>query len=223
VKPEKMPSNSKQRRANSNDNSDDDDEDYESEVDNNNSSSSNNNRRKQRMEEMEARAVEKAKAHADAAFRPSPSILNANSAAVLLQQVDGPSLRTYKTTDAVYVGRSVPVRAGSRWNVPIHVSTPGSVVEYAVELDQHDVEFGITAEREEGITVVRVRARYFLIFFVLRCLFAEFSVEKRDRRKRETILIFPLLSTHGDLYTRLFFWQLRPPKTLTGNIPHPRR
>jgi len=116
--------------------------------------------RKQRLEEMEAKAVDKAKANADAAFRPPPSVLNAQSATVLLQQVDGPSLKTYKDTESVYVGRSVPVAAGGHLNVPINVSTPGSVVEYAVELKGYDISFGIKAEREEGVTVVKVRTVY---------------------------------------------------------------
>jgi hypothetical protein len=113
--------------------------------------------RQHRLEEMEAKAVDKAKASADAAFRPPPSVLNAQSAQVLLQQVDGPSLKTYQSTESVYVGRSVPVAAGGKLNVPINVSTPGSVVEYAVELKGYDINFGITAEREEGITVVKVQ------------------------------------------------------------------
>jgi hypothetical protein len=109
-----------------------------------------------RLEEMEAKAVDKAKASADAAFRPAPSVFNAPSADILLQQVDGPSLQTYQGTESVYVGRSVPVAAGGKLNIPIHVSTPGSVVAYAVELKAHDIYFSIMAEREEGVTVVKV-------------------------------------------------------------------
>jgi hypothetical protein len=121
-----------------------------------------------RLEEMEAKAVDKAKASADAAFRPPPSVLNAQSAQVLLQQVDGPSLKTYQGTESVYVGRSVPVAAGGKLNVPINVSTPGSVVEYAVELKSLDINFGITAEREEGITVVSwIFLRYFVLFVLV--------------------------------------------------------
>jgi hypothetical protein len=130
-------------------------------------------RQQQRLEEMEAKAVDKAKASADAAFRPPPSVLNAQSAQVLLQQVDGPSLKTYQGTESVYVGRSVPVAAGGKLNVPINVSTPGSVVEYAVELKGYDINFGITAEREEGITVVKVGLIAFLLSSSLgsRCAF----------------------------------------------------
>jgi hypothetical protein len=109
-----------------------------------------------RLAEMEAKAVDKAKAASDAAFRPPPSVLNAQSARVLLEQVDGPSLKTYEGTESVYVG-SVPINAGGHLNVPINVSTPGSVVEYAVEIKQFDIEFSIKAEREEGVTIVKVR------------------------------------------------------------------
>lgn len=112
--------------------------------------------RQQQLEEMEAKAVDKAKANADAAFRPPQSILNAQSATVLLQQVDGPSLKTYQNNESVYVGRSVPVAAGGKLNLPIIVSTPGSVVEYAVEIKAYDIGFAIKAEREEGITIVKV-------------------------------------------------------------------
>jgi hypothetical protein len=113
--------------------------------------------RQHRLEEMEAKAVDKAKASADAAFRPAPSVLNAQSAQVLLAQVDGPSLQTYEGTESIYVGRAVPIAAGGKLNIPINVSTPGSVVAYAVELKAYDINFSITAEREEGVTVVKVR------------------------------------------------------------------
>ena len=127
------------------------------------------NAEKRRREEMEAKAVDRAKANADAAFRPSPSVLNAPSAAVLLQQVDGPSLDTYEGTESVYHGRAVPLAAGSKLNIPINVSTPGSVVEYSVDLTYYDVDFSITAEREEGVTIVKVRVNQRFICFRLHC------------------------------------------------------
>jgi hypothetical protein len=83
-------------------------------------------------------------------------LLNASSPAALLQQIDGPSLETYEGKQSVYVGRSVPVATGAKLIVPIQVTTPGSVVEYTVETKNYDLAFGITAEREEGITVVKV-------------------------------------------------------------------
>jgi hypothetical protein len=109
------------------------------------------------VEELEAQAVDQAKISADAAFRPPTSVWNATSPEALLQSVDGPNLHSYEAKASTYVGRSVPVAAGGNLVVPIQVSTPGSVVEYAVELQAHDVSFEITAEREEGVTVVKVR------------------------------------------------------------------
>lgn len=97
-----------------------------------------------------------ATATADDSFVPSPSLLNASSAKALLQQVDGPSLKDYEGKESVYVGRSVPVAVRSKVTVPIHVTAPGSVVEYAVESKGYDISFGITAEREEGVTIVKV-------------------------------------------------------------------
>jgi len=108
-----------------------------------------------RLQAMEAKAVAEATATADASYIPSASLLNAPTAAPLLKQVDGPSLQSYEGKESVYVGRSVPVAAGGTLKVPIQVSAPGSVVEYAVENKTHDFAFGITAEREEGITIVK--------------------------------------------------------------------
>lgn len=115
-----------------------------------------------RLQALEAKAVAEATATADAAFIPSPSLLNATTPGPLLKQVDGPSLQSYEGKESVYVGRSVPVSAGGILKVPIQVTTPGSVVEYAVENKSHDFAFGITAEREEGITVVKVRLFQFI-------------------------------------------------------------
>jgi hypothetical protein len=103
--------------------------------------------------------VVEATATADHAVTPSPSLLNASSAAALLKQVDGPSLEEYEGKESIYVGRSVPLAAGGMLTIPIQVTTPGSVVEYAVENKQYDIGFGITAEREEGITMVKVREK----------------------------------------------------------------
>jgi hypothetical protein len=105
---------------------------------------------------MEAKAVAEATATADDSFIPSPSLLNASTAESLLKQVDGPSLAEYEGKESVYVGRSVPVAVRSKITVPIHVTAPGSVVEYAVESKLFDISFGITAEREEGVTIVKV-------------------------------------------------------------------
>lgn len=114
---------------------------------------------KKRLQALEAKAVAEATATADAAFQPSPSLLNASTASAVMAQIDGPSLKQYEGKESIYVGRSVPVAAGGELTVPIQVTTPGSVVEYAVENKQYDIGFSITAEREEGITIVKEPSR----------------------------------------------------------------
>lgn len=111
------------------------------------------------IEEMEAQAVDKAKAKSDSSFRPSTTVLNASTSAPLLAAVDGPSLKTYEGKESVYVGRSVPISAGGKLEIPIHVTTPGSVVEYSIELASLDVDVSIQAERDEGITIVKEMGR----------------------------------------------------------------
>lgn len=111
------------------------------------------------LQELEARAVDRAKATSDANFVPSLSILNATSAEPLLQQVDGSNLLDYDAKESVYVGRSVPIAAGATLTVPISVSVPGSVVEYAVELSAYDIGVGIEAERADETTTVKAPSR----------------------------------------------------------------
>ena len=79
--------------------------------------------KQKRLEDLEAKAVAEAKASADASFRPSPSLLNAASAQALMSQVDGPSLATYEGKESVYVGRSVPIAAGGKLEVPLQVTS----------------------------------------------------------------------------------------------------
>lgn len=131
-----------------------------------------------RLQELEAKAVAEATASADAAYTPSASLMNAVSAEPLLQQVDGPSLADYYDPnspagkESIYVGRSVPIAAGGSLTIPIQVSSPGSVVEYSVENKQYDFGFGITAEREEGLTIVKVRKVWGLFLVFVRTMVA---------------------------------------------------
>jgi len=134
-------------------------------ANNNSNGNSNNNddarhqksklEKQKRLEDLEAKAVAEAKESADSSFRPSPSLLNSSSPEALMSQVDGPPMDTYEGKESVYVGRSVSVAAGDKLSVPIQVSTPNSVVEYALEVKGYDLNVGITAEREDGITIVR--------------------------------------------------------------------
>jgi hypothetical protein len=101
------------------------------------------------------KAVDRAKAAVDSNFRPPASVWNSASANALMQQVDGPSLDTYESKDSIYVARAVPLAAGAKMDVPIHVTAPGSVVEYAVELAAYDIVFSVSAERDDSTTIVR--------------------------------------------------------------------
>ena len=84
--------------------------------------------------------------------------MNSTDPLAIMRQVDGlKDLTDYEEKESVYVGRSVPISAGGSLEIPIQVATPGSVVEYAVENKQYDFAFSITAERDESITVVKVR------------------------------------------------------------------
>jgi hypothetical protein len=132
-----------------------------------NINNNNNADAQKRLQALEARALAEATASADAAFVPSASLWNATTPTPLLEQVDGPSLSKYHGKESIYVGRSVPLSAGKTLKVPIQVSSPGSVVEYSVENKSLDVGFGITAEREQGVTIVKVCGLLFC--FVLFC------------------------------------------------------
>jgi len=48
------------------------------------------------------------------------------------------------------------VAAGGKLEVPIQVTSPGSVVEYYIEIASRDLAIAISAERDEGVTVVKV-------------------------------------------------------------------
>jgi len=108
-----------------------------------------------RQAKLEERAINEATASADSMYVPSPTLLASTSPLPLMEQVDGPSLKKYVTTPNVYMARSVPLAAGMKLEVPIHVSSGGSVVEYTVESEHYDVKLGIIAEREEKETVVK--------------------------------------------------------------------
>jgi hypothetical protein len=110
--------------------------------------------------ELEARAIAQAMHSADAAYYPSPSLLASDDPTPLLLQVDGPSLGEFNSTiPSVYQGKSVPIALRTRLDVPIHVVAGGSIVEYTISTDLYDIAFGVTAEREEGITNVKELVR----------------------------------------------------------------
>ena len=110
-------------------------------------------------EELEARAIAQAMQSADASYVPSPSLLTSDDPEPLLTQVDGPSFVNFDGKPSVYQAKSVPVALRAKFDVPIHVTAGGSVVEYEIATDDYDIAFGVTAEREEGVTNVKESAR----------------------------------------------------------------
>jgi len=109
--------------------------------------------------ELEARAIAQAMQSADASYVPSPSLLASDEAGPLLSQVDGPSLVDFNGKASVYQAKSVPVALRAKFDVPIHVTAGGSVVEYEISTAEYDIAFGVTAEREEGVTNVKESSR----------------------------------------------------------------
>ena len=176
--------------ANGNDGDDDDDDD-----DNNAPHNA----------ELEARAIAQAMHSADAAYYPSPSLLASDDPAPLLLQVDGPSLGEFHSTiPSVYQAKHLPVALRARFDVPIHVVAGGSIVEYTISTDLYDIAFGVTAEREEGITnvkeIVRVDSHIepvtgkFLVGSVPCALIFTFSNEYswfREKRVTYRIVVTP--------------------------------
>eukprot|EP00986_Skeletonema_menzelii_P004911 scaffold1713_cov145-Skeletonema_menzelii.AAC.12 len=109
--------------------------------------------------DSEARAIAEAMQSADESYVPSPSLLSAYDSAPLLAQVDGPDLTIFNSKPNVYQAKAVPVHLRGKLDIPIHVSAGGSVVEYEIHTDLYDIAFGVTAEREEGITNVKEKSR----------------------------------------------------------------
>jgi hypothetical protein len=129
------------------DDNDDDDEDDVSESN---------------AEELEARAIARAMQSADSAYVPSPSLLASDDPHALLSQVDGPNLienNIAVSQPSVYQAKSVPVALRAKFEVPIHVTAGGSVVQFEISTEEYDIAFGVTAEREEGITIVKESMR----------------------------------------------------------------
>jgi hypothetical protein len=111
------------------------------------------------VDEFEAKAIADATASADASYIPPQSLLASTSPYPLLRSVDGMSLKKYNPKPSEFNARAVPVPLRGKLNVPIHVTTRGSVVEYTVESLDFDIGFGVVAEREEGDTVVSPKRR----------------------------------------------------------------
>lgn len=96
---------------------------------------------------------------ADENYVPSQSLLSSSSPYPLIRSVDGISLKRYNPDPSRFSAKDVIVPLRGELTVPIHVVTSGSVVDYTVQSKDFDIGFGIVAEREEGVTVVKEKSR----------------------------------------------------------------
>lgn len=107
------------------------------------------------LDDAEARAIFEATTQSDLSYVPSAALLANPAAFPLIRQVDGIDLRTYNGSPSVYQAKNIPVARRSRLDLPIYVTSGGSMVEYAIETNAYDIAFGVTAERDEKETIVK--------------------------------------------------------------------
>jgi len=115
----------------------------------------NSNETKLKLDDAEARAIFEATTQSDLSYVPSPALLSNPSALPLIRQVDGVDLRVYNGSPSVYQAKNIPIARRGRLDLPIYVTSGGSMVEYVIESDGYDIAFGITAERDDKETVVK--------------------------------------------------------------------
>lgn len=108
------------------------------------------------LDESEMKAIAEATAAADANYVPSQTLLSSNSPYPLIRSVDGLSLKRFNPNPSKFCAKDVIIPLRGKLNVPVHVTTSGSIVDYIIKSKDFDIGFGVTAEREEGITVVKV-------------------------------------------------------------------
>mmetsp|Transcript_1388 Transcript_1388/g.2527 ORF Transcript_1388/g.2527 Transcript_1388/m.2527 type:complete len:328 (+) Transcript_1388:239-1222(+) len=109
--------------------------------------------------DSETEAIALATKAADESYVPSQSLMSSSSPYPLIRSVDGISLKKYNPDPSRFSAKDVIVPLRGKLNVPIHVTVSGSIVDYTVESKDFDIGFGVVAEREEGVTVVKERQR----------------------------------------------------------------
>jgi len=111
------------------------------------------------LREAEAKAIADATASANASYTPSTVLLSNPSPSALIESVDGISISEYNQSPSLFTAHSVPIALRATLDVPIVITNGGSVVEYTVESENYDINFGIKAEREDETTVVNTLTR----------------------------------------------------------------
>lgn len=108
------------------------------------------------VDDSDVEAVALATKTADENYLPSQSLMSSSSPYPLIRSVDGISLKRYNPSPSRFSAKDVIVPLRGELNIPIHVVTSGSIVDYSVQSKDFDIGFGIEAEREEGVTIVKV-------------------------------------------------------------------
>jgi len=111
------------------------------------------------LREAEVKAIADATASANASYIPSNALMSNPSPSALIESVDGISISEYNQSPSLFTAHSVPIALRATLDVPIVITNGGSVVEYTVESEDYDINFGIKAEREEETTVVNTLTR----------------------------------------------------------------
>jgi len=106
------------------------------------------------IKQAEERAIADATLSANASYVPSNSLMSNPSPTPLIESVDGISLSEYNQLPSLFTANSVPVALRATLEVPIIITNGGSIVEYIVESESYDINFGIKAERDDETTVV---------------------------------------------------------------------
>merc|ERR1719162_2179140 len=111
------------------------------------------------LREAEAKAIADATASANASYTPSTVLLSNPSPSALIESVDGISVSEYNQSPSLFTANSVPIALRATLEVPIIITNGGSIVEYVVESENYDINFGIKAERDEETTLVNALDR----------------------------------------------------------------
>lgn len=94
------------------------------------------------LREAEAKAIADATASANASYIPSNALLSNPSPSALIESVDGISISEYNQSPSLFTAHSVPIALRATLDVPIVITNGGSVVEYTVESEDYDINFG---------------------------------------------------------------------------------
>lgn len=93
------------------------------------------------VDDSDVEAVALATKTADENYLPSQSLMSSSSPYPLIRSVDGISLKRYNPSPSRFSAKDVIVPLRGELNIPIHVVTSGSIVDYSVQSKYFDIGF----------------------------------------------------------------------------------